>query len=435
MPAASQYIIPDDTSREPLSGFVSGELSDRVRAYKAAKEYYDGKQKRHLSQKEGEPNDNVILNMSKVIADRTIGMLFPRTPKMQLDDISIELTEDEKWLQHVWQVNGGPAFLYKMALAGALSGHVYVRVFPQVLPTFAPKMKVLSPRQMVTYWDENDDDTPLWHTQFWQSSDRKIDNLIDYVRQAHPSGNPDLARWWLVYFQRRAGGRWGAPRSKEVWEHPYGPVEAWQHLPALEGYYGLFEGGDRHLQDKINLAASEAMRIHRYHAGPKTVVTGVDPDEIQETSIDGLWAAIEEQAKFYMLEMQNDGDYTMNLLNLLRDSILIENRTVLLSGKVTDFQRVTDASVRTVFMDALIKNLLLMASYCQGFQRLSVTLAFSAGKTIREPDLIWRESLPVDDDARIKIQTAERDMNIASRQEISAERGRNWMSTVEQIKQ
>lgn len=430
MPQAMTYVQPNDKSREALESFVSGERHEREKVYNDALKYYDGDMKKYLSMKNDEPDDNIVINLVQMAVDRTIAFLFPSMPSLELAPEESEETEEEKWLRLAWDENKGVAKLNDAALNGALSGHAYARLYPKRVGDKYPRIAILDPRVIITYWKADDIDTVLWHEIRWTIPVRNgvQDFLQDIVF------DEDSQTWRILEYVRGAGtGRgagWKLSRADE-WPFVLGPIVHTKHLNNPGNFYGRSEIKHKALNDKINLILSENARINRYHASPKTIATGVGAEEVKETAIDDMFAIDSPEAKVYNLEMQTELTAGQSLAAFLHDSYLAQSRVVILRGEVKDFQRVTNTGVRTVFIDMLAKNVVLRYNYGKFIQEISQRLFMLDRRTIDlVPEVKHHDPLPSDDLEKINIAAIERNLGTISRQDIAQERGRNWTEQV-----
>lgn len=426
MPAALNYLDPNSKLRDDVSGILSSsERRKRNGDYTTARDYYEGKHKRHLDKKEGEPDDNIIVNITRMAVDRTMSFLFPTMPILELDPEETEETAEEKWLRKAWEFNEGVVFLQDVALNGCLAGHSYVRVLPPEREGEFPQLVNVDPTSIITYWKADNIKKVMWHELYWFTEDgsgHKIEYILDIINDE----NND--RWFLVQYSRMGGGQWEIdPENTQVWGFRWGPIVQWKHLPNPNRFYGKAETDHLDLNDKLNLIVSENARINRYHSSPKTIAIGIAPDEIKETAIDDLWSTENDKAQVFNLEMKSDQAFSQHLMAFLYDSYLAESRVVLLRGEVKDFQRVTNAGVRTVFMDMLSKNTVLRQQYGTAIQQISQRMLMLGGfGEDLVPDVIHIDPLPTDDKELVDIAAIERSMGIVSRQTVSEKRGYTW---------
>ena len=154
MPAALVYSDPNSKLRENEISGIRSEREKRTEMYNKAMKYYLGNQRRILERKDGEPDDNVVLNLVQLSADRTVNFIFPAMPKFEIDPDVNDITPEEQWLHDAFEHNGGLSFLQQMVLIGFLGGHLYIRVKPprkDDINAEFPKFYLLDPTQMITY--------------------------------------------------------------------------------------------------------------------------------------------------------------------------------------------------------------------------------------------------------------------------------------------
>lgn len=439
MPAITRYYEPSSPYRSNyLKTYYAQDLVVRQEWFDRVWDYYHGKHQRQLEKFESEPDDNVVLNYVKQVVDRTITFLFPSFPALELDPDITTVTPDEEWLRMVWEESGGIALLHEMVMLGSIGGSVYLRIMP---PDPAngfdlPQIVVLDPLSMQTYWDASNVRKVLWHEMHWTVEDENIsrDYIIDFVNNG--------TSWELLYYESSIGaGQTGMYQlvGREIWPSALPPIIHAKHLPNPRNYYGMseFTPAQLDLNDKINLVASEANRIIRYHSGPRTVATGAEAADITPVvGVNQMWAIANPDAKIENLELRSDLSAATAHLERLRGDFLAESRVVILEGQVKDFQRVTNAGVRTVFLDPISKNLVLQWNYGKLIQKASQVAGYVGQKGFDlQPDVVFEDALPVDDVERVNTAMLERQMGIVSRQTVSTKRGYNWPMEVTKMTQ
>ena len=390
MPSAIKYLPPTDPERSIFNRPIREERTARKTVYLDALKYYFGKHDPPLEVYE--EDDNIILNLVKVTCDRTTQFLFPQMPIFETDPESIEDTPEEVFLRDAYEDNGGLATLVKMAMRGFLSGHVFVRVKPPSFGSDYPRIISLDPLAITIYWSVEEEGRVLWYENRYTVGNQVY--VEDYVIQQDGT--------WRIYTFRQSDriqdtifvpsdshGR--ATRSIDFSDFSEGnfvlvdegfhtsqipPVVEWAHLPNPNSRYGLSEFSDKSLQDKINSVASRAHIIVAENANPKDVFFGVDAREVQN---DGdLITVANPLAKGQRFEMKGDMPAIHTLLEVLIKQYLALKRVVLLEGEAESLQRVTNAAVRTLFLDALAKNEILISTYGGGLSKVS-TLVLQMG--------------------------------------------------------
>lgn len=432
MPSAIKYVPPTDVGRGEFAYEVSNERRVRRSRYEEALKYYEGKHPDQLEfdADEDEFDPNSVINLVQMTADRTTSFLFPKLPDFETDPASIEDTPEEAYLKKFMDANGGLHSLIKLALRGFLAGHSFIRVKPPKkvkanglkAKVYYPIMSVLDPTTVTVYWKADDVAAVLWYetrymvgetvyiqdfvhneeTDFWdiytyRSLAKQLDNNNPFVTvpTVHGSGTGmgNLSLDMMDFFGGDAFELFET--AKHTSEIP--PIIEFAHLPHPDDYYGMGEFTQKTLQDTINRIMSLRNLLVSENADPVDVAIGVQPDEVQRVS--GLVTIDNPQAKVQRLELKGDLAGISETLDKLIETYLAVARVVLLKGEAKDLQRVTNASVRTLFLDALSKNELLQASYGAGLIKVAqvvLEMAFNAG---------YIDTNPVDLEIGIKFPT------------------------------
>lgn len=406
MPAASDY--NPDPNNKALRDAAEAEYSERQKASKRNWDYYRGKHKNSLLVEDG-IDDNVKLNICRPAVDRRISFLFPEMPGLELDKEAD--TEPEQFLKDVWESLGGAVLMSQCALNGALNGQVYYRVNPSADDTGLPDVVNLNPANIITWWRDDDYREILWHELRWKAG--KIDYRQDVV---------DMEGSWLIRdFKRGGNNQWELIRE-EVWQNELGPIVTHPHTPIPNEFYGESELFHAELNDSINRVASDVNKILRFHAGPRTIGTGVQGGKVTKTAVNNFWTIENENAKVYNLEMQSDLTASQNFLSSLIEMFIMQSRVTMISSSPDAFKGMTNLGIRAAFMDMIHANEVLRRMYGYGIQQVSQRILMLAGRAYEmPPKLAWGEALPVDHREEVDLIQKQKDMGLMSMQTASAQ--------------
>ena len=467
MPGAIRYVEPSDKWRSSLTPAILNEKQKRHQQYRQALKYYDGEHIPQLEVDDEDPDDNVAINLVKTAADRTASFLFSEMPVFETDPLEPDETPSEKYVRETFEQNGGLAFLTKVALRGFLSGHCFIRIrAPRAWETH-PKMTLLNPLSVTVWWNADDEGDVLWYEHRYTVGD--VIYVKDYVADYQNKS-------WKIYTYRAAEreerdipavpqevGLLGSPgphgtgygpepilsglfdstvvfknireegRNYALHTSLIPPLVEWAHLPHPDNYYGQGEASNLDLQDTINRIWSEINRIVREHSDPLDVVLGADIEDIRPYS-DGLLTIDGTNPKAQRLEFKGDLSAAVETANKLVETFLAIVRVVILKGEAKDLQRVTNAAVRTLFIDALAKNAQLQASYGGGMvklARLSLKMSGKAELAAQAEEMPLRlkfaNPLPVDQTEIANINALALAGKYRSRRTASTELGDTWV--------
>lgn len=406
MPSATEYDPNSKTIRES----ARIELEQRQKMFQENYRYYMGQQKAHFKDK----SDNVIINLCSQMTDDTVSFAIPDTPKVKVQDA--DTTDADEYLNEVWEFAGGAVLLQEIMKLGAIAGHVHCRIdpnpdgdFPRVLPIEADKI--------ITFWDADDKSRVLWHEQYWTVG--RVDYRQDFVNRGSA---------WDMLVYKKAGSKWELDEEQsEVWEHEFGPIVDWQHLPNKREYYGLSEYRNKGLNDFVNSTASDVKKILEIHASPKTIGIGMEASAVVPTQIENFWAVPDKDANIYNLEMQSDLVSSMNFLQFLIQSYFNENRVVMLPIDLNMFRSVTNYGVEMIFKRQSAKTDTLHRTYGNGVITISQTiLAITGQDATIQMSVEWGDSLPKDRIQQIQYIQTLLGLGLISQETAAARLGLNW---------
>lgn len=414
MPPAMSYTPNDKDLRDD----ALSERNTRMMAHAKAQDYYDGNHKRPLRFGGNMPDLNVIVNLFGMRVDRRRDFLFPDFPIIELDSDDDSDNADEQWLRLAWDANNGAVLAGEMAMAGALDGHVYVRIMPPDRSEF-PRLKLVG--NAITFWQADDVDIALWHELSWQVGKTYYrQDMLDLDALGMGAG------WQIIQYRSDNGLQWSL-QSIIDWRYDVPPIINWQHWPRSDKYYGKSEASDLPLNDSLNRVLSQANAILRNHAYPKTVATGVTAAKVQPTAVDSFWAIENDNAKVFNLEMHSDLSAILNMADRLTDHYHAQGRTVVLKGNPADFARLTNLAIGAVFMDASTANETLRRQYGKALSQLTCAmLAMDGRKSDYKPILKWTDALPNNELEQAQIVQVQRNLGLISQESAAAEMGLDW---------
>lgn len=431
MPSAMYYVPPTENERNDFNGEVEHERRVRRNRYRLALQYYLGEHPDQLPvdrDDEDPVDDNTIINLVQMTADRTIAFLFPSMPKIETDAASVVDTDEEIWLKKVLEANGGLQSFVKLGLRGFLSGHAFLRVKPNTKRKNGyPSVTVLDPTAVTVYWRADDVSDVLWYEMRYmvgssvyiqdfvhnEADDTwiiytyraigAVDNNNPFPGDRTSHGGAHVVALDQLEFSSVSGRLFEQEGKPAIHRSSIPPVIEFPHLPHPDDYYGMGEFTQQVLQDTINKIASLQNKLVRENADPVDVITGADVEDVEAAR--GIMTIANAAARVNRLELRGDLGGIRGTLDKLIETYLAVARVVLLKGEAKDLQRVTNASVRTLFLDALSKNELLQSAYGYGLKRMAqllLEMGYSAKQIMTNPATLdirikFPTPLPVDD--------------------------------------
>lgn len=456
MPAVLRYVPPTDDGRNHFQAEVVKERTERQRSYKEGLKYYGGEHDDSLNYDPDEDpvDDNVTINLVKMTAERTATFLFSKVPVVELDNTQIEPTEEEEWVVRFIDANGGLALLNKWVLRGFLSGHSFMQLKPprekRKQETY-PRISLLDPLSVTIYWNAEDVDEVIWYEiralvgrqvhiydyvhdldkdtwtiYHYSSTDKRLDKLDTIIETVTQQVYADYAG---AIDRTTFGDDGWKLEAKE--DHPdvgFPPIIETPHLPHPTGRYGQHEVGLKDLQDTINLIASLRTAVSRESGEPVDVILGAGLADVDNKG--KIWVVDSPNATVTRLQLKGDLVSLSSTLEQLIETYLAISRVVLLKGEAKDLQRVTNAAVRTLFLDMIAKNSVLQASYGASFKLIiQLGLKMSGLKKAGEdfdPKIKFANPLPTDFTELANQLAIVKNMGAVSKRTVATQMDYDW---------
>lgn len=435
-----------DTFQDALDYFdqedvIASEMARRE-MIEAARRYYDGQHVKPLKVKPGEPDDNVLVNLCRSLVDDSVSWLFgnPETGILQMsidenldgapdggDNAQSSGEEAIDLLTQVYERAGGFNFFKRLGMRGSVAGHFFIKLVNGDLP----RPVVLDPLITAVRTDPADADQVIAYKIEWRRSEtapntRRREEYI-YRQLAVKASDVDDA--WLV------GDFKAKDRSKRQWiviqaggwPYPWSPIVDGPNIEPGWGYYGQSDLEDvSGINDGVNFLSSNTMRILKFHAHPKTILTGAAVEDIVETGVDQVWGIPSENARVNNLEMQSDLASSMAFLDFLKTSFWGIGRGLDPATFKDKVGQITNFGLRVLAIRAIHKAGDKRLTYGKALRLVNSHVFEMAGRPERETVIQWPEPLPEDPKDELGRLEREVSMDVTSRQTASEEIGRSW---------
>jgi len=444
------------------------ERKDRAAMIKAAQDYYDGLHPQSLKVRPNDKDPNVIINLCRRIINNSVAWLFGDVEsgeiiKMELeegerqeqkanpaeesnapDEPPAESTEPEidpgeEWLKQVWEANGGALLLQKLGRRGSISGHGFMKVLPATdlsNDLGVPRLVLLKSAMVSVLTKEDDSDTAEAFVIEW--TEKRMVGASNRLRDVRVRQiiTQIGVQWVIAQFADTGRGRdkWQIESGPELWPYSWCPIVDWQNLPNDDSYYGLSDLEDLPtINNAINFTVSNVNRILFLHGHPRTVGTGFEASEVQDTAIDSFWTIPDEKAKVTNLEMQSDLGSAFAFLQFLTQQFSNIGRDLDVASLADKIGQITNYGLH-VLADAALKKLgEKRLNYGRAIIQINRIFLELGGFPVQDTKLHWQHPLPEDALEEVKRLKDEREMGIVSKESAAEERGRNWQTEKDRI--
>ncbi len=386
---ASLWNKSENAVERQIAEALSMEEIARLRQFKAAWERYYGRFPKPLKVRSGQPDDNVIVNMARVIVDKGVAFLFGQDVTFEIDETTT--TPAEEWLASCWQANQQMTFLQKLALNGGVCGHVFVKI---VAGSPYPRLILLDPATVLPIWDPHDIERVLRYRIQYPATDPNTGKPLTIRQWIELDG----AIWRITDQVSRAGGAWQTT-AETVWPHPWPPIVDCQNLPNPNEYWGLPDLTEDILQlnEGINFVLSNLARIIRFHAHPKTWGRGFLADQLK-VAVDETIVLPSPDAELHNLEMESDLSSSIAFYERLREALHeISRIPEVATGKLDRTGQLSGVALAILYQPLLEKTESKRRTYGDMLVELNRRLLALGGYGEENHTVIhWPELLPRD---------------------------------------
>ena len=417
---------------------VAGFVNDQLQAqYGTLGKYYAGNQRKFLKKKDGSAqDDNVILNFVALAVDRSVSRLYRSGVEFVLPEGA---EAQQEYLDAVWDLNKKEIIMYQVGLHGSVYGTPYFKIVPDGIQNpyteeMYPRLIPLDPEICRVKTDPQDMQKVIEYrieytvTETDDYGNVKKINYREITRQDRPTdyeAEPkETPGYWVVEYWEMVGesGRWVLVKS-EQWPYTFPPILHWKNLPSLKSAYGDSDIDDViNVQDHENFVVSNTGKIIKYHAHPRTIITGASVKELEPSAnIESLWGISNPDANVANLEVQSDLASSRNYAQDLRQSIFDISREVDITSITDRLGTLTNFGLRVLYSDATDKNDTKRQLYGDAFKELNrrlLVLQGFEGEQSHPGEIKWGQALIIDIAEEMQTDQLALDMGIVDKETI-----------------
>jgi hypothetical protein len=399
-----------------LAGIAEAILRDiaederkRLKHIEAAWDAYFGKVEKPLViDKDTGYDDNLVLPLPRVIVDVGRSYLFGR-------DLAFEVRNPEKgtgdsegrgdaaqtFLDAVWAQNNQDALLQSVSLSGGIGGHSFIKVRQEQQGLRRFRLINLNPVGVRVQWEPDDFESVQKFIIEWTTV--KTANLALPRVTAHRQviERAENGQSWEVIDSESQGdvSSW-TETVRETWPYRWPPIVECQNLPTATTFYGVSDLEPDVLEAcrGVNFMLSNLNRILRFHAHPKVILEGAEPD-ILDVAIDET-ISLPPGAKLHIVAPQVDIASTMGLLEKTVEMVFQTSRIPEVAlGRLDKAGPVSGVALEIVYRPIVEKTNDKRRLYGEMLSTLNGRLlelgGFGAAEEM-EVETIWPDILPKD---------------------------------------
>jgi hypothetical protein len=404
---------------------------DRLQRFKLGWEVYEGDMKQPLKVEFGEPDDNVILPFARSFVDTSIKFLLGEDLEFKGTNEKLDELIQRSWSGGGMRSNKKMLTLNKLAINGGVTGQPFLKLAPQKDYT---RLIVLDPSYVSVLWSQEDIDEVRRYRIQWPIIDG--DNKPAVRRQ--DVTKQDGGTWLIEDFISKSGTNQWEMIHTETWPFDFAPIIETQNLVKPNEYWGEsdLERGLIQINDSINSVISDVRKILRYHASPKTIAEGIQPDQFDELNADpSALLFVPDGASLSNLELTGDLEASVRTYLELKSALHeISSIPEVATGKLNNVGQLSARAMQILYKPLIDLTTTKRMTYGHLIDEANRRIAIIDGQNGDEiPDILWPDVLPKDAIDERTAAEADLRMGIASKETIASKLGYDWEQESEKI--
>ena len=408
---------------------IADNISERIHAgskeINMAVDYRTGNQKKPLKVKPAQHDDNMIVNLSGLIVDKSVSAMIGDGVKFDLP--GDEDTPEQQYINAVMAANRSEIFLHNACVTASDGGTGFIKIMPGMANFKGvdyPRLDIVNPAY-VTMMTMPHDASIVWKYVI-QYNYYEVDGK-EAIRREVTEHDPETGTWTVTTFECSQATSWKFSEIDSVpWEYDFAPIVHWQNLPnpyGAEGEPDLTEDV-RVVQDKYNEVASNNSKIIRIFTHPMRYtkgVTGITKIEVGPNDMPSMPG----DSDIVQLPALGDLSGSLAFQQLTKRNLFSITRTVDIESLEDKLGSLTNFGLKVIYQDMIAKINTKRQLFGDALLELVHRLLVMNGMTASEPgQILWSDILPINDVEKISGLKTELELELVSRETASAELGR-----------
>lgn len=425
---------------------VAGALASRLigsagSGIAKTRDYVRGKQTKQLKVREGQFDDNIVLNFVGLIADRIVSQTVGRG--FEIDFEGDQETESEKWIKSLLDANHQEILFHRGAKFAVEAGTGFMFLQPDGVTgndgESYPRLTLLEPAFVTIHAEPEDYEQITSYTIQYKividgkevARKREINRIASLIGD----GEPDRITWEIVDYINRTGSAEWLEIGRQDWGHYFPPVLHWQNLPSLDKVEGEPDITDDLLaaQDRVNFVASNASKIIRFYAHPQRFSRLLGMDSKVKLAPDEMPNFTDASGGLFQLEPMGDMAGVLSYLKMLRQAMFDRARVVDIDSMQDKLGALTNFGLKVLYQDNI--NLINTHRELLGdaIEELVQRLLVLGGKEVIPCKVVWPDWMPVNEAEEVAAIVQDINAGLLSKQTAAGVRGYDWENEQKRI--
>jgi len=407
---------------------ISQRINSSAPEINDAVNYRRGEQPKPLKVKAGQHDDNVTINLSGIVVDKTVSAMLG--DKVQFDLPGDENSAEQQYINTVMEANRSEIFLYNACVAAADGGTGFIKIMPDMIEykgKMYPRLDVINPAY-VTMFTMPHDATMVWQYVIQY-------NFIDVsgkeaIRREVTEHDAERNNWIITTYEYSEATAWKFQPIDEpvIWDWDFAPIVHWQNLPNPYGAEGEpdLTKDVRIVQDKFNEVASNNAKIIRIYTHPMRYGKGFGGDNARKIEVGpNDLPLLGDTGEIIQLPALGDLPGSLAYQQFLKRELFNITRTVDIESVQDKIGALTNFGLKVLYQDMLAKIKTKRQLFGDALLELVHRLLALNNMPADEPGvIIWDDVLPVNKVEEVQALKTEIELGTVSVETAATELGR-----------
>ena len=416
-----------------MPGAVSKEDATRKTLIEVAREYVKGNQPPPLMVKLGQTNDNIIVNLTGLVRDRNVALLFGEGVEFDLPGEGD--TPEGQYIDATWEANNKDELLQDTADYGASGGTPCWQINPSALlkdGILYHEILCIDPAYLTIKTEpENYRRVAKYIIQYkikLDEADRERNRkreIIPIKTIDEATGAEKISSWEIHDYIEGDNGGWLEMNAPVLWDYEFPPILPFKNLPNAGSPYGKpdITPDVLHIQDAINRVTSNANKVLRLMAHPRLFGKMFGNASKVDIGPDSILNSDNPEADLKSIDPTSDFAGMTGFSESLREAMFTIARSSDPQAIKDKVGQITNFGLRILYKDAIDKLKTKRRLYGEALKELNRRLLILDGKNPDPGEVVWHEAMPQDEGELIQSYKFDLDNGIASKQTIRQKRG------------
>lgn len=417
---------------------------ERRETMRRARKYRKGTQKKSITIKPGQTDDNLIVNFIGLVVDRANSLLFGKGVDFDLPGEGE--TDVQTYIDKVWEVNKKHELLIDTSDYGATNGTPCWQIRPNAIfddGALYPEILCIDPLFLTVKTNpENYRQIEKYIVEYQiQTAANEPPKLRrrEFIAIRTPEQidgvDVDIITSWKIKSWIQSQGGVMVLENEQDWEYEFAPLLHFKNLPNAGSPYGTPDITEdvQWMQDAINRVATSTNKAIRLTAFQRLWGKFMKNADKVSLGMDNILSVDNKDAELNAIDAGSNFDGMIAFQQELKEAMFAIARSADPATVKDKVGQLTNFGLRILYKDALDKLETKRQLYGEALKELNRRILVLNDMNPDPGEVVWHEPLPQNESELITGYTFDLNNQLASRETIQKKRGYDPEDEAERI--